>query len=51
MNRSGALSDIVQESERMAQKDGTGSALLYVGSLGVGINLVALAKGLDEKFQ
>ena len=36
------MSDRALASDRMAQKDGAESALLYTGSLGVEINSVAL---------
>ena len=42
MNSSGALSNIVLEGKRIAQKAGKGSTLLYTGSLGVRIDSMAL---------
>ena len=42
MNSSGALSDKEPEDERVVQKTGQGSALLYTGSLGVGSDSTAL---------
>ena len=44
MNSSVTLSDIAPEDERMVQKTRQGSTLLYTGSLGVGINSMALTK-------
>ena len=40
VNSNGVLSDIVLEGERVAQKTGQGSTLLYPGSVGIGIDLV-----------
>ena len=42
MNNRGASSDKAPEGERMVQKDQQGSALLYMGSLGVGIDSMVL---------
>ena len=42
MDSSGALTDTVLEGERMVQKELAGSALLYTGLRGVGIDPTAL---------